>query len=160
MYYHGLRVSEVAGLRLENIIAGDHAQLAIRQAKGAKDRNVILVDATRNLLDRWSVERAKIANAGSGDALFLSLSNRNLGGPLTVIGVRSIVNGYLEAVGLRRSGLSCHALRHAHATHALRQRADLKALSVEMGHASIDTTSVYLHVADAVDQNPAELLKR
>jgi len=160
MYYHGLRVSEIAALTVGDIIPGDHRQLAIREAKGSKDRNVFLIEETAGLIDRWTVERAQIANDKSGEAVFLSLSNNNYSGPLSIVGVRSIVNGYLKDAGLYRPGLSCHALRHAHATHALMGGAELKAVSWEMGHANIDTTGVYTHVADAIKQNPAEFLRR
>jgi site-specific recombinase XerD len=157
MYYHGLRVSEVAGLEARDVRL-DGRQLHVRESKGGKDRVLPLVDKTSGMLRAWADARPQVVTKRSGAAFFLSLSKPCYGSPLTPHGARWIVNNYLELAGLRRPGLSCHALRHAHASHVIEAGGDLVALSQEMGHASIETTGVYTHVVDAMAQNPAAYL--
>lgn len=158
MYYHGLRVSEVAALTLDSITPGEHPRLQIRHGKGSRDRGIVMIRTTRDIVDRWLIERHALATSRSKDALFLSVSRNGLGTALTAPGVRYLVNLYLVELGIYRNGVSCHALRHAHAAHALASGANLAALMHELGHSSIDTTSVYTHVVDAIAQNPAEYL--
>jgi site-specific recombinase XerD len=74
--------------------------------------------------------------------------------------LRWVVNGYLKNLGYYRDGLSCHALRHSHAAHAVAAGADLVAVSHELVHRSLDATTPYMHVVDAVKQNPAAVLLR
>jgi len=141
-----------------DLIPGQHPQLQIRKAKGGKDRTLFLIKRTKSLLDRWLIERAHIANHRSAGALFLSFSKNGRGSPLTPAGARYVANHYLKQIGLYRPGLSWHALRHAHASHAIAAGADLIALSQELGHASPETTGIYTHVVDALTQNPAAFL--
>ncbi len=159
MYYHGLRVSSVAALSVSDIHT-DQNTLSLRNTKGGKNRTIILVSDTVKMLARWTSVRHDFVTKASGDALFLSLSHARLGQRLVTDGIRWIVNRYLARAGVKKDGLSCHALRHAHATHAMDAGADLVALSREMGHSGISTTQVYLHVVDAVKSNPASFLTR
>jgi site-specific recombinase XerD len=158
MYNHGLRVSEVSALLLHNLVLSDPPTVRIEKGKGSKDRTVVLIDATLATLNTWLEARASITTRRSGLAMFLSLSKAGLGAPITPAGIRWVINRYLTATGLRRPGVSCHALRHAHASHALAGGADLYAVAREMGHASIETTTIYAHIVDAIEQNPAEFL--
>ena len=107
----------------------------------------------------WLTVRRQICTKKSGKAFFLSLSKRNLGGPISVNGIRDQVNHYLKAAGLKRPGVSCHALRHSHASHYIEEGGDIVTLSQEMGHASIETTGIYTHVANAIEHNPAAKLE-
>ncbi len=156
LYYHGLRVSEVAALALGDLKQGN--RLHIIASKGDKSRVVLLVDKSLALLGAWVEARQTVANQRSGETLFLSLSKATYGAPLTTPGARWTIRRHLKEAGLYEAGMGPHALRHCHASHALAGGVDLYALSAEMGHASIETTGVYLHVVDAVEQNPAEFL--
>jgi len=163
MYFHGLRVSEIVRLRMEDLIGGSPSyQVRLSGAKGGKDRSVFLVKTSLTALRRWLAARQEMEGVTSGLAapVFVSLDRPTFGTQLTPEGVRWVVDGWLTACDLKRPGLSCHALRHAHATHAVKKRPDiLLTLSDEMGHASVVTTQTYLNVAQALTENPASVLE-
>lgn len=159
MYYHGLRVSEVVRLELDDLPPGEPRKLIVRRSKGGRTRTVILVESSLEILDAWLAVRDKHADTQC-TTVFVSFCVSQPGTPLSRDGARWIVNGYLKELGYYREGLSCHALRHAHATHVMAAGGNIVALAQEMGHASVETTGVYTHVADAVEQNPAALLMK
>lgn len=160
MYYHGLRVSEIVALTLDDIVGEDPTRLMIESSKGGRSRSVIMVGISKQLLDEWLAVREQYATSESEDAVFLSRCVSAEGTPLSTDGVRYVVNGYLKELGYYREGLSCHALRHAHASHVMADGGDIVALANEMGHASVETTGVYTHVADAQRRNPAAILEK
>jgi len=69
-----------------------------------------------------------------------------------------MVNHYLEVVGAKKPGVSCHALRHSYATLSLAAGASLLAISGSLGHSSVTTTQVYAKIVDKARNNPAKLL--
>jgi len=159
MYYHGLRVSEVVGLELDDIMRGDPTRLMIAHSKGGRSRTIVMVSVSLTLLDTWLAVRDAYADM-QNRTVFVSFCVSQPGTPLTTQGVRFVVNGYLKDLGYYREGVSCHALRHAHASHVMAAGGDIVALANEMGHASVETTGVYTHVVDAEKRNPAAILAR
>jgi len=155
LYYHGLRIHEVAGLSLSDFL--DEGKFRIR-GKGKKTRVNTLVPVTRDRLVAWLRDLDTLATRHSGDAVFLSLSRARQYQRITTPGARWIVKQHLKATGLWRPGLGPHALRHAHITHALIAGADIHAIAREVGHSSILTTTVYVHVAAAIQENPADAI--
>lgn len=133
-YSTGVRISELAGLNLDNIdfISGVIKVLG----KGKKERLVpigdIAIGALRNYLDK----RAK-----QSEAVFL---NKN-GSRITDRGIRGIVAKYLRLASIKQ-GVSPHTLRHSFATHLLNRGADLRSVQELLGHANLSTTQVYTHL--------------
>lgn len=158
MYYHALRVSEVVSLKLEEVTGGATGRIAVREAKGKKDRTVLTIPLTERILDEWIAVREDHVTAETDGALFVSFGVTSAGTPLTTCGARWVVNNYLKALGYYREGLSCHSLRHAHASHVIAAGGNVMPLAREMGHASPETTQIYVEIVDAVAQNPAALL--
>jgi len=68
------------------------------------------------------------------------------------------VDTYLEKTHLKQAGVSCHTLRHTHGTLAVAGGAKIEQLRENMGHSSIDTTSIYVRVVDRAKNNPAEFI--
>lgn len=162
MYFHGLRVSEIVRLSMKDLIGGKSFQVRISGAKGGKDRGIFLVKTSLAALKMWLAAKQGMKDVASGleAPVFVSLDRPTFGTQLTPEGVRWIVDGWLTECDLKRPGVSCHALRHAHATHVVVKKPDLLlTLSGEMGHASIVTTQEYLHVAQALVENPASVLE-
>jgi integrase/recombinase XerD len=156
MGYHGLRVSEVAGLVITDYAAGDLPRLMV-QGKGSKRREVYLVDKTTRLLDAWlqvRVARPRVK------AIFTDLDNHYRGKGMTARAIRYLVDGYLAAVGLKAEGVSCHSLRHSFATWSLAGGAKLLSIAQALGHSSVETTQVYAKIVDKVQENPALYLGR
>ena len=155
---HGLRVVEVVRLDVAHFHpdAGRCATLTVL-GKGNKRRTVLLVEPSRTTLRAWLAERPGLAVEGEA-ALFASLSHPDRGTRLSRRAVRAMVDGYLRSLGLKREGVSCHALRHSFATLSRAAGARLDAIARAMGHASVTTTQVYADIVDAAAENPARFL--
>lgn len=155
---HGLRVSEVARLEMADLDleAGKVSVLG----KGQKRRSVLLVGRSKATLVDWLVIRSQAAQENE-TAVFVSLRDRlngNQGTGLTRRAIRKTVDGYLEALGLKREGVSCHSLRHSFATLSRAAGAKLDALAQAMGHSSVTVTQVYADIVDREAENPARFL--
>ncbi len=142
LYATGLRVSEVASLRLSDI---DFAEQLVRvRGKGAKERFVLLHEEALFWLHRYLTEgrphllrRAKQIT----DAVFVSQK----GTPLTARQIHRLVAQYARKV-LGRA-ISPHVLRHSFATHLLEGGADLRVIQELLGHASLAATQIYTRLS-------------
>jgi integrase len=153
---HGLRVHEVARLDVDD--ADFEAGAVHVLGKGDKRRTVHLVGATSTAIRSWLAVRDEHAQEGEM-ALFVSLDHCSGGTRLTTQGARWIVNAYLDALDLKECGISCHSLRHSAATWARAGGAKIDAISDWLGHASVDTTRVYVKIVDRIKENPAKYLE-
>lgn len=140
----GIRVSECANLRVGDLKAayGEPPSLYIRGGKGSKSRTVEIPAALRKHLKgfiRWKKERGE--PVGKTDFLFLGQR-----GPLTAAGIQQIVKGHLRQLGLYEPGKSAHSLRHSYAVGLYRQKKDLRCVQKQLGHSSVQTTTVYADV--------------
>jgi integrase/recombinase XerD len=137
LYGGGLRVSELAGLDVDDV---DLEEGSVRVfGKGSKERDVPLgryaTDAIAAYLRR---ARPGLATARSRSALFLNLR----GGRLTRQGVAGILAKAVKGAGIERR-VTPHTLRHSFATHLLEGGADVRVVQELLGHASVATTQVY-----------------
>ena len=142
-YSSGLRVSEVAGLNVDDLNIRDG--LVKARGKGKKERIVPVghkaCDALKSyVIERTLFKRKKIV-ADSDAALFL---NRN-GGRLTDRQIRRLVIKYARAIGFDGQ-IGPHTLRHTFATHLLIGGADLRVIQELLGHSSLSTTQKYTHL--------------
>jgi integrase/recombinase XerD len=138
-YGAGLRVSEVANLKLSDI---DSKQMLLRveQGKGGKDRNAMLSPRLLALLrDWWCVGQPATWLFPGRDRLL----------PITTRQLYRVVREAAEAAGIKKR-VSPHTLRHSFATHLLEQGVDIRVIQVLLGHAKLDTTARYAHVASKV----------
>jgi len=91
--------------------------------------------------------------------LFISLSNRRYGQRLSRRGIGFIVDCYLSKCGLKHSDLertlSAHSLRHTAGTLSLQNGSSLREVQDFLGHADPKTTSVYTHILNSQENNPA-----
>jgi integrase/recombinase XerD len=137
-YAAGLRVSEVVGLRCDDI---DSRRMVIRlrQAKGRKDRYVMLSPRLLTLLrSYWKAVRPK-------DYLF---PGRDPDRPIAPRTVQLVCQTALSVSGLKKR-VSPHTLRHSFATHLLEGGTDLRTIQILLGHRSLNSTARYTHVATA-----------
>jgi integrase/recombinase XerC len=137
LYGCGLRISELCGLRLQDL---DLAQRTLKVlGKGDKERELPFGERAAEALQAWlAVRRPKYGD----DALFLN----HLGKPLRTRGAFAIVKYYSSHVA-GDSSLHPHSFRHAYATHLLNDGADLRSIQELLGHASLSTTQKYTQVA-------------
>lgn len=155
LYYNGLRVSEVSHLSLGDYVASGDPRLKV-MGKGKKERKAYLVLGVQALLDHYLEERGA---GDAGDPIFLSLDRGVNGHRLSSRSVYALVAGYLKSIGAKRPGITPHSLRHSYATHSLQRGANLLAVSRSMGHSSVKTTEVYLHLAHGAEENPSLYLQ-
>ena len=156
-YGAGLRVSEVAALKVDNI---DSTRMLIRveQGKGRKDRNAMLSPQLLELLRLWWREGRRRGVMLPHGWLF---PGRNALEPISTRQLNRAVHEAAEVAGIRKR-VSPHTLRHSFATHLLEQDVDIRVIQVLLGHAKLDTTALYARVATRTIRavvSPIEALK-
>jgi site-specific recombinase XerD len=138
-YGAGLRVSEILKLRIQDV-DGKRMVLHIRDAKGGRARDVMLSTVLlETLRDYWKTERP------SGSLLFPG----NAGRPtLTRSAVHRAIAKAARQAGIDKR-VGPHTLRHCFATHLLEAGTDLRTVQILLGHASLRSTTMYLHLTTA-----------
>ncbi len=140
LYSCGIRVSELTGLLISRIYADN--QYLIVEGKGKKQRLVPMSETALREIRLWLEARAEFTEKpGCGDYLFIS----RRGTPLTRVMIFYIVRKAAEAAGVRKT-ISPHTMRHSFASHLLEGGANLRAIQQMLGHESIATTEIYLHI--------------
>lgn len=140
LYGCGLRVSELITLEISKIYPSE-GFLVVR-GKGDKERVVPMSETSIEEIASWLEDRARM-KVKPGDENILFLNRR--GGRLTRQRAFQIVKGLAEAAGIRKT-ISPHTLRHSFATHLLEGGANLRAIQQMLGHESIATTQIYIHL--------------
>jgi site-specific recombinase XerD len=142
MLLGGLRRCEVLGLRLGDVRPGER-RLLIAEGKGGHQR-IVPVSARffATLADYLASERPQT----STDRLFVVLKGPRRGQPLSAAGLDEIVSGARKRAGVRQ--LTCHQLRHTCLTRLREAGMALEALQAQAGHRSIESTRIYLHLAN------------
>lgn len=141
LYSCGLRVSELTNLKLSDLFfEEDFIKVT---GKGDKQRFVPISPLTKKYISIYMKEiRPHIPiNELHKDILFL---NRR-GKQLTRAMIFTIIKQLVEKIGLNKT-VSPHTFRHSFATHLLENGADLRAIQLMLGHESITTTEIYMHV--------------
>jgi len=141
LYSCGLRVSELINLKCSKLFLEDAFLIVV--GKGNKERavplNKILIKYLKNYI-RLIRSHQDIAT-GHEDFVFLN----NRGKQLTRMMIFTIVKKYTEKSGIKKN-ISPHTFRHSFATHLLQGGADLRAIQTMLGHESISTTEIYMHI--------------
>jgi len=143
VYTCGLRLSEGLSLQVRDIDS-DRMRIHVHRGKGAKDRYVPLPDATLTVLrDYWKTHR-------NPTWIFPRLGHgHNLGPTATDPVNRSTVQGALgrtiKQLGFHKR-VSVHTLRHSYATHLLEAGVNIRRIQQYLGHSSLNTTMIYLHL--------------
>jgi integrase/recombinase XerD len=131
VYSLGLRLGEGLNLRVGDIDSG-RMMVPVRHGKGGKDRFVPLPSSTlKALRDYWATHRSSVQGA-----------------------LRRVV----RELGLRKS-ISVHTLRHSYATHLLEAGVNLRLIRQYLGHRSLQTTMIYLHLTAASQEQARERIE-
>lgn len=144
LYSTGLRVSELVGLKLNDVdFIGGTLKVV---GKGRKER-LVPVGSFCSQAIREYLKALEPQDEFSQEPLFQSQRSgeKHLKFPLTDRSVRRILNRYLAQVAIAQR-ISPHALRHSFATHLLDRGADLRSVQELLGHSSLTTTQIYTHV--------------
>lgn len=140
LYGSGLRVSELLALTLDRVYLEE--QYLIVDGKGSKQRLVPLSPVAADYIWEWLEDRALLPIKPDSQAL-LFLGRRGSG--LTRQMIFHIIRNCAEMAGIQKR-VSPHTLRHSFATHLLEGGANLRAIQEMLGHESLSTTELYVHL--------------
>ncbi len=142
LYATGMRISELAGLRLSRV---DVARRRLRVVgKGNRERELLFGRPAMQALARYLRDARPMLATNAADAVFVNVA----GTPLGARGARLVVDRWVQRAGIEMSA-SPHTLRHSFATHLLEGGADLRSVQELLGHADLATTQIYTHLSDA-----------
>ena len=153
MAFCALRQIEIHRLDLEDLSTADGYPVLRLTGKGSNDDDEIAVvyhPKAQDAIYDWLSVR------GSEDGpLFIGLGNRSRGQRLSLRSIRGIVKGYYKDAGIVNGRKTTHSLRHSAITKVARQ--DIMKAKQVARHVNINTTMIYVHEADRLD-NPGEAL--
>lgn len=134
-YAAGLRVSEIANLKI-GAIDSKRMQIRIEHGKGKKDRYALLSEKNLELLRLYyRAYRPKTW-------MFFGYNPEK---PISVRTIEKIFDIAIRKAGIKKN-VSIHSLRHSFATHLLERGTDIRYIQQLLGHASLSSTSIYLHL--------------
>jgi integrase/recombinase XerD len=143
MIHAGLRRCEVLGLRFRDVHVGDR-RVFIADGKGGHQRLVPVVPGFFLLLASYLAHERPTDAAH--DLVFVVLKGPHRGRPLTPAGLDQVLDGARTRAGLTHA--TCHELRHTCFTRLREAGMALEAIQAQAGHASIETTRIYLHLSN------------
>lgn len=140
VYSAGLRVSEAAALKIQHIDS-ENMRLFVEDGKGGKDRYTLLSQTCLDgLREYWKKYRPDHPEGW----LFLGTFNLS---HITTAGIGCAFTAAAKRAGITKD-VSIHSLRHAFSTHLLEDGATLLQVKELLGHSSIQSTTIYLHLAN------------
>lgn len=141
LYSCGLRVSELVSLKLSDLFFEEGFVKVT--GKGNKQRFVPIGGSTQKYINLYiNTDRNKLTiQKGHEDTLFLNRRGKSL----TRAMVFTIIKDLAVKIGLHKT-ISPHTFRHSFATHLLENGADLRSIQLMLGHESITTTEIYMHI--------------
>lgn len=141
LYAAGLRVSELIGLKLQDVnLQGGYVRVF---GKGAKERIVPIGQYARDKIQYYlNSSRGNLLKNRLSPFLFVARAGK----PMSRQGFWKLIKRYALQAGLRKT-ITPHTLRHSFASHLLEGGADLRAVQTMLGHTDISTTQIYTHVA-------------
>ncbi len=144
MVLGGLRRNETLGLRFSDLKPGER-RLFVAEGKGGHSRWIPISDRFFTTVAAYlDEERPREA---STDRVFLVLKGPNRGRPLSPKGLEQIIRGARQRAGLDHA--TCHELRHTCLTRLREAGMSLEAIQAQAGHRSIESTRIYLHLANS-----------
>jgi integrase/recombinase XerD len=155
VYSCGLRLNEALFLQVADIDA-DRMRIHVHRGKGAKDRYVPLPESTLDILrNYWKLHR-------NPAWIFPRLGHSGQEGPLATTpmnkgSVQGALRRVLKHLNLKKR-ISVHTLRHSYATHLLEAGVNIRRIQQYLGHSSLNTTMVYLHLTTQGHQNAYRII--
>ncbi|MBS3122459.1 tyrosine-type recombinase/integrase [Candidatus Woesearchaeota archaeon] len=144
LYYTGIRLNEVVNLQWEDFDF-ERKTIHLKVAKGTKDRIIFLHKKIEDLIQNFGLRKEGL--------VFQS----NLGKKYNLRSVQMIVRHAAKKAGISKR-VTPHTLRHSFATHLLEAGADIRHIQKLLGHANLQTTQIYTHVANKDIKNLANLI--
>lgn len=161
MLFGGIRTIEAHRALLGDYRTKQDRRILLLQGKGTKDRDsrefIVITPELEGILANW------LSCHPRGDdpraPLFCSLSRRSFGEPLSLSAMRRIIKARFREAGIRESSKTTHSLRHSAITAVIRGGGSLLQAQTFARHESPETTKIYIHTADRLENPPEELIK-
>lgn len=156
VYSCGLRLQEALHLEVSDIDSS-RMMIHVHRGKGAKDRLVPLPQATLAMLrNYWRTHK-------NPRLIFPALGRSRKEGPcaetpMPIASVQDAFGKARKAAKIRKRGVSIHTLRHCYATHLLEEGVNPRAVQKYMGHSSLETTMIYLHLTKRGHDNAVQII--
>jgi site-specific recombinase XerD len=156
VYACGLRLQEALHLETSDIDS-DRMMLHVHRGKGARDRYVPLpVRALPMLRAYWKTHRHP-------RLLFPALGRNGKNAaksqyPMAISSVQGAMKNAVREAGIHKKSVRIHTLRHSYATHLLEEGVNLRVIQRYLGHASIETTMIYLHLTEKGHEDASHLV--
>jgi len=156
VYACGLRLREALHLEIGDIDSS-RMLIHIHRGKGAKDRCVPLPVVLLSILrTHWSTHRHPTL-------LFPALGRgrnnaKSANAPMAIATVQGALGDALKRAGINKKNVSIHTLRHTYATHLLDQGVNIRLIQRYLGHANIETTTIYLHLTQRGQEDASVLI--
>ena len=138
-YSAGLRMNELRHIKISDVDC-DRMQVRVRQGKGKKDRYVILSKFIKSRLAHYLKEVNPQVYLFEGQTPGEGMGERS---------IQYVISEALQKTTIRKQ-VSMHTLRHSFATHLLEDGVDIYTIQHLLGHVRLETTLVYLHVAQVI----------
>lgn len=142
LYSTGMRRMELTGLTVHAVDL-DGETVMIRRGKGRKDRLIPIGERAVRWIERYLFDVRPLLVTGADNSI-LFLTNR--GDEFTPDSLSRLVTGYVKMAELSKKG-SCHLFRHSMATLMLENGADIRIIQQVLGHAKLETTTMYTHLS-------------
>lgn len=158
VYACGLRLEEALNLQVGDIDS-TRMTLHIHRGKGARDRMVPLPHHTLQILRQyWVTHRNK-------ELIFPLLGRNSRGGaaakrPMGKASVQGAMRDAVRRAGITKPNVSVHTLRHCYATHLLEAGVNLRVIQQLLGHSSIESTMIYLHLTRKGQEDAYQLIDK
>lgn len=156
VYACGLRLQEGLNLQTSDIDSS-RMMIHVHRGKGAKDRYVPLPEKILPMLRKhWLTHKHP-------SLLFPALGRSGRSAaksqhPMAISSVQGALKKAVREAGVNKKDVSIHTLRHSYATHLLEQGVNIRLIQRYLGHASLDTTTVYLHLTQKGQEDAARLI--
>jgi type 1 fimbriae regulatory protein FimB len=138
MFRHGLRVSELCGLKLSDVNL-ELRELHVRRCKGSDSGLHPFHNGESSVVASWLVEREKLAPPADCDTFFISERRR----PLSRVTVWLMIRQAAEAAGLEHLEIHPHMLRHSCGYSLVNRGIDIRGIQGYLGHRAISSTVRY-----------------
>jgi integrase/recombinase XerD len=157
VYSLGLRMQEGLNLQVGDIDA-ERGMVHVHRGKGAKDRYLPLPTSTLGLLrEYWVTHRhARFLFPAEGRGHKAGPHAKTTMSPTAVQGAMKLITKQINF----RKKVSTHTLRHSYATHLLEAGVSLRVIQQYMGHSSLQTTMIYLHLTDSVAVDARRVIEK
>jgi integrase/recombinase XerD len=156
VYSCGLRLQEALNLEVSDIDS-DRMLIHVHRGKGAKDRMVPLPASTLAVLrTHWKSHRhPRFVFPAMGRSQSAPAET-----PMAISSVQGAMKAAVRESGINKRNVHIHTLRHSYATHLLEEGVNLRVIQRYLGHSSIETTMVYLHLTSKGHDDAAQIINR